>query len=76
MPIPASTSKRRREEMLAGKIRPGKKPDRINLAKGYEDIFQGIFYHNDSQIVGGSVEKWYSDNPRVMVKIETVETMD
>lgn len=74
MPIPKSTSKKTRLLMLEGKIRPTTRPDRTNLCKLMEDVFNGIVYLDDSQIVGGAVEKWYSDNPRVVVKIENVLT--
>lgn len=59
--------------MLEGKIRPTTRPDRTNFCKLAEDILNGIMYLDDSQIVGGSVEKWYSDNPRIVVKIETLD---
>lgn len=33
------------------------KPDRINIAKLFEDILEGIFFKNDSAIVSGDVCK-------------------
>lgn len=69
MPIPKSTSKKKRKLMLEGKIRPTGTPDRGNLEKLYADILQGICYNNDSIIVGGKVEKWYSEIPSTKIRI-------
>lgn len=69
MPIPKSISKKKRKLMLEGKIRPITTPDRGNLEKLYADILQGICYKNDSIIVGGKVEKWYSEIPCTRIRI-------
>lgn len=69
MPIPKRTSKKKRKEMLEGTIRPITTPDRSNLAKLYEDILQGVYYKNDSIIVGGKIEKWYSEIPCTKIRI-------
>jgi Holliday junction resolvase RusA-like endonuclease len=75
MPIPKATSKKKRAQMLKGEIRPITKPDRTNLCKLSEDVLQGVVYANDSQIVGGVVEKWFSENPKTLVKVENVATL-
>ena len=67
--MPASVSKKRREAMLEDKIRPTKKPDADNLAKAVLDALNGIAYYDDSQIVTLTVDKLYSDAPRVEVEI-------
>lgn len=67
--IPKSTSKKAREAMLIGAIRPTKKPDVDNLIKTIADACNALAYHDDSQIVQATVEKYYSDNPRVEVTI-------
>lgn len=72
MPIPKSTSKKKRERMLEGSIRPCGPPDRTNCAKLYEDVLQDIVIKNDARIVGGVIEKWYSDRPRIEIHIEPV----
>jgi len=69
MPIPKTTSKKRRKLMLEGKIRPIGTPDRGNLEKLYADIHQGVCYKNDSIIVGGRVEKWYNELPNTKIRI-------
>lgn len=71
--IPKSATKRKREEMLAGEIRPTKKPDADNLAKLVGDALNGIAYYDDSQIVQCYVEKFYSDKPRVDVIVRSFE---
>lgn len=67
--IPKSTSKKKRELMLEGKIRPTKKPDFDNVAKIICDSLNGIAYQDDKQIVDGMFRKFYSEQPRVEVKI-------
>lgn len=67
--MPKSTSKKKRELMLAGKIRPTKKPDFDNLAKIICDSLNKIAYRDDSQVVDGQVRKFYSEKPRVEVRI-------
>ena len=64
LPIPVSKSKKWKVAALAGEIYPTGKPDCSNLVKGVEDIMEGIFYRNDSQIVKVVVTKEYSDNSR------------
>lgn len=67
--IPKSTSKKKRELMLAGKIRPTKKPDFDNIAKIICDSLNGIAYQDDKLIVDGMFRKFYSEQPRVEIKI-------
>jgi Holliday junction resolvase RusA-like endonuclease len=68
-PIPASTSKRARNDMLEGRLMPTKKPDCDNIAKIVADALNGIAYYDDKQIVVNIVEKCYSEEPRVEVTI-------
>lgn len=72
MPIPKSASKKKRDKMIAGEIRPTGVPDRTNLAKLAEDVLQGVVYEKDSIIVGGVVEKWFGENPRTLIQIESI----
>ena len=48
---PKSISKKKRAEMLEGKIWPAKKPDSDNIAKVVLDALTGIAYHDDTQII-------------------------
>lgn len=68
--IPKSTSKKRRNDMFADVIRPTSKPDTDNIAKICLDALNGLAYHDDSQVVDCTVEKFYSDTPRVEIWIK------
>ena len=67
--IPKSTSKKKREKMLSGEIRPTVKPDIDNLSKSILDACNGIIYKDDSQIVGLNATKYYSDSPGAEIEI-------
>ena len=69
-PIPKSLSKKKRAEAIAGQLRPTKKPDLDNLVKGIKDGMSKIIWHDDAQIVEMNVRKFYSENPRAVVKVE------
>jgi Holliday junction resolvase RusA-like endonuclease len=69
--IPPSASKRRKAAMIAGEIRPCKKPDVDNVVKVVADSLNGVAYRDDTQIVWLHCEKWYSEKPRVEVVIMT-----
>lgn len=71
--IPKSTSKKKRTAMLAGEIRPTKKPDMDNVVKIIADALNQVAYRDDTQIVDCQCRKFYSENPRVEVTIKTVE---
>ena len=68
--IPKSASKKKRQEMLAHRIRPLKKSDWDNVGKIIADSLNEIAYKDDVQIVDGQVRKFYSDQPRVVVTIQ------
>ncbi len=71
--IPKSTSKKKKEQMIRGIIRPVKRPDWDNVGKIVTDALNGIAYDDDSQIVSATVEKYYSEEPRVEVILEIIE---
>lgn len=70
--VPASKSKRTKQAMLAGEIRPATKPDLDNVIKAVLDGCNGVAYLDDKQIVELSTEAWYADEPRIVVKIKEV----
>ena len=72
-PIPKSTPKKKREQMLSGAIRPTKKPDADNVAKVVMDALNGVAYEDDKQIVFLTVQKRYADQPSVMVVIQELK---
>lgn len=70
--IPKSASQRKRQMMLDGRLRPGKKPDSSNILKAVEDGLNGVAYRDDSQIVDHEIHKRYSTEPRLEVTITEV----
>ena len=73
MYIPKSTSKKKRQEMLEGKIRPTKKPDVDNICKIILDSLNKLAFDDDKQIVDCWIEKWYGEDPRVELVLSEVE---
>lgn len=67
--VPASYSKKRKEDCLTGVERPTKKPDVDNVAKAYLDAMNGVVYKDDAQIVYLTVSKHYGLSPWVNVSV-------
>lgn len=70
--IPKSMNKKDRLLVEENKLRPTKKPDLDNVAKCILDACNGIAYHDDSQVVKLTVEKYYGDQPRVEVTLHEI----
>jgi Holliday junction resolvase RusA-like endonuclease len=68
--IPASYSKQKRKDALAGIIRPMKKPDLDNVAKCFLDSMNEIVYLDDKQVVNLHVTKVYAETPAVEVMVK------
>lgn len=66
---PRSMTKKNRQLIEEGKLHPTKKPDLDNVAKIILDSLNNIAYHDDSQVVKLTIEKHYSDSPRVEVTL-------
>jgi len=71
--VPKSTSKKNAALMLAGDLRPTKKPDIDNIIKIIADALNGVCYHDDSQFVLVIAEKHYAEIARVDVEIGGVD---
>ena len=71
--IPKSASKKKKAAMLAGEIRPTKKPDMDNVVKIIADSLNQVAYRDDTQIVDCQCRKFYSETPRVEVIIRSIE---
>ena len=69
MKIPKSASKAKIKKMLDRQIRPTVKPDVDNCAKSILDALNGIAYVDDNQIVSLSVRKYYTEIPKVLIKV-------
>ena len=72
-PIPKSVSKKKKQEMLDGKIRPTKKPDIDNILKSVLDSLNQVAFHDDTQFVSVEVCKWYDEVPRLVIRIREVK---
>lgn len=71
--IPKSTTKKRRAAIDSGECRPVVKPDVDNVYKAVSDALTGLIYQDDKQIVDVHIAKFYSDNPRVEIKIHELD---
>lgn len=71
-PIPQSASKKTKEKMLSGDLRPTKKPDADNVLKAVNDALNGLAYADDSQVCEENIVKIYSKNPRLDIIIEAL----
>ncbi|MEY7998634.1 RusA family crossover junction endodeoxyribonuclease [Clostridium sp. Mt-5] len=70
--IPKSTSNKKRQQMLNNELLPDKKPDLDNVAKIICDALNTIAYLDDKQIVSLTVNKFYSEQPQVVVKLNQI----
>lgn len=70
-PIPKSYSKKKKELCL--KSRPTTKPDLDNCAKAILDALNGVAWHDDSQVVSLTVDKFYGEFGRVIVAINEIK---
>lgn len=72
--IPKGMPKYKREAAKEGRLRPVTKPDVSNVLKGVEDALKGVWYKDDSQIVGyGVLGKWYDERPRIEITMRELE---
>lgn len=69
MKIPKSASKAKIKKMLDRKIRPTVKPDVDNCAKSIMDALNGLAYVDDNQIVSLFVRKYYTEVPKILVRV-------
>lgn len=73
MSIPKSMSKKQRLLIKEEKLRPLKKIDLDNGIKIILDALNKVAYDDDKQVVSLNAEKYYSEEPRVEVKICQME---
>lgn len=67
---PKSASKKTKQMMLSGEVRPTKKPDADNIAKIILDALNGIAYDDDKQVIHLDVNKKYAERACVYVEIK------
>lgn len=73
MPIPKSTPKYKRPDMITGKTRPTVTPDWDNIGKLVCDALNGVAYDDDKVICEAAVYKKYSETPKTEITVYTVE---
>lgn len=71
VPIAQSWSKKRRQLALVGVERPTKKPDADNIIKML-DALNHVVWNDDAQIVDAHIEKYYSDKPSLLIRVEQI----
>lgn len=71
--IPKNVSKKKKAAMLEGREQPTKRPDLDNCIKSIADALNDIAYIDDSFIVEVTARKWWTEEPRVELKIEEIE---
>lgn len=69
LPIPKSTSKHKKEDMINGTIKHTKKADVDNLLKAVLDDLNGIAWADDSQVIRVCASKEYSTEPYVYLYV-------
>ncbi len=70
--IPASFSKKKRQNAATGIIKPTSCPDADNFAKAALDGCNGILFRDDSQVTDLIVRKRYAVEPHLIVTMEAV----
>lgn len=75
LPVPQSTTRIKRIQMLNEVILPTKKPDFDNLAYLVTNALKGIVYCDDSQVTDCIIRKRYSDKPRTVLKIIPIDDL-
>ena len=76
LPIPKSMNPIEKVVAELGFIYPISKPDWDNLGKAYCDMIQGLLLYDDSLVIKGVSEKYYSIKPRIEIDIYYMEDYD
>lgn len=75
-PIAKSVSQLKRTKMLDNEIMATVRPDTANIQKVIEDALNEVAYDDDKQIVSNVTNKYYSENPRIVITIEELSPID
>lgn len=67
--IPASWSKKKQAQALAGQIFPTSKPDLDNSIKSVFDAMNGVVYKDDAQVVTTVCKKRFREAPGLWVSV-------
>lgn len=71
--VPASWSKKKQAQALAGEIHPTTKPDVDNVEKAVFDGLNGVVWKDDVQVIEVAKRKRYAAVPGVVVTIRPIE---
>lgn len=69
--VPASWPRKKRDDALAGVLRPTGKPDLDNTTKAFLDALNGIVWRDDAQVVDLAVSKRYAEHGMTVVSVST-----
>ncbi|KKO51132.1 RusA family crossover junction endodeoxyribonuclease [Paenibacillus sp. DMB20] len=72
-PVPKSWSKKEKDRALKGETFPTVKPDIDNVVKGIFDSLNKIAWEDDNRVVALITRKYYSTQPRIVIKVWEVE---
>lgn len=72
-PVQKGLSKKERHLRLIGTHRPTVRPDIDNYTKSALDALNGVLFEDDAQIVSLSLGKYYSEKPRIEIKMAEFE---
>ena len=72
-PTLKSFTKKKKAAAERGELRPVTKPDVDNYVKSIKDALKNVIWKDDSQVVDLHVSKWYSEKPRIEVKVVPLE---
>lgn len=75
-PVPASWSKRKQADALAGSVLPTTKPDADNVVKAVFDGLNGVLWRDDVLVVDLAVRKRYGATPCVHVFVQPVRSCE
>lgn len=70
--VPASWSKKKQAQALAGQVFPVTKPDIDNVEKAIFDGLNGVAWKDDVQVVDVCKRKRYAETPGVHVEITAI----
>ena len=71
--IPKATTKEKRGLIERGLLKPAVKPDIDNVIKAILDGLNSVAYHDDNQVVYVDGEKFYAEEPCVIVEVSPYE---
>lgn len=74
MPIPVSKPKKWQILARSGEVRPIVKPDFDNIAKMMDGL-NLIVWTDDAQIVEATINKFYSDTPKLVFTVQELKSM-